>query len=256
MDKINRGCSLFSFFINNWVLLNKERRICNMDTNFINFFIFYFTEIKLKIIEIIIIKSSDRKSVIKISGSQWVNRENSLFSKISSVSNFLRWNLILTVSISLWDKFSQARLYLCLSILLFINVMCFQQGIGFYFDFTKSTVLSYDCTFWILRVSFPIVKLYNEIFLVDFFQPWSLDFVHSHIHCNKTFVDWGNVIQSLFLKEINSSYDLSLHIGWYDRNDFAVCFQWCLIHNLKVNFILMHTSVSVLSLNNQSSIHF
>ena len=77
-----------------------------MDTDFINFFIFYFTEIKLKIIEIIIIKSSDRKSVIKISGSQWVNSENSLFSKISSVSNFLRWDLILTVSISLWNKFS------------------------------------------------------------------------------------------------------------------------------------------------------
>lgn len=140
-------------------------------------------------------------------------------------------------------------------VLFFINIMCFQKSIRLDFNLSKSSIFGDDGALRILWVYFPIIKLDYEIFLVYFLQPGSLDLIHSHVHRNESLVNWCDVIQSFFLQEIDFTNDLSLHVWWYDCDNFAVCFQLSFINDFKINFVFMYASVPIFTLCNQCSIN-
>lgn len=99
------------------------------------------------------------------------------------------------------------------------------------------------------------MELDEEILFVDLLEPGFFDLVHAHVHGDESFVDGGDVIESLFLEEINFSNDLSGFLRGDNSNNFAEYFLRGFVHHFKVNLIFVNASVSIFSLCCQVTIN-
>ena len=122
------------------------------------------------------------------------------------------------------------------------------------FDLSEFSILRDNGTFRILWVAIPAVELYQEVFFVNFFEPWFLDFVHSDVHSDESFIDRRDVVESFLLQEIYFSYYLSFLFGWNYSHYPTKYFQRGLINHLEIHLVFMYASVSEFSLCYQITI--